>query len=283
MNIRYCLPFLALGLCSPAAAETTLCTEIAALPATITAAGVYCLKQDLATAITSGNAIDIQSQNVTLDCNGHRIGGLQAGADTVAVGVNASNRTNVLVRDCSVRGFRLGIVLSGLDGAAYTVENNRLDANTQTGIVVQGEGSIVRNNRVLDTGGNSAGLAPSGIYLAGSGDVLDNHIEGVYVTGGFPGSPAGIKGASSASTPFDGRIQGNHVGGLLLSGQGVAYGIGLFTSARVAIRDNTLRHSGGPSIAIRCHDDKAVASGNTMLQFGIALSACTDGHDNEAP
>ena len=61
----------------PAQAETfhTCGTIINTIPTVITTQGVYCLNHDLATAISSGSAIDIQTNNVTIDCNNFKIGG----------------------------------------------------------------------------------------------------------------------------------------------------------------------------------------------------------------
>jgi hypothetical protein len=64
-------------------------TPITALPAVITQQGTYYLDRDLATAQTSGYAIDIQATNVTLDLNGHKLGGSAAGLGTTAVGIHA--------------------------------------------------------------------------------------------------------------------------------------------------------------------------------------------------
>jgi hypothetical protein len=72
------------AIAAPARAETVNCANITTLPATISSAGVYCLKQDLATSIESGAALNIASNNVILDCNGYRLGGLAAGDHTLA-------------------------------------------------------------------------------------------------------------------------------------------------------------------------------------------------------
>ena len=45
---------------------------IDSLPATITTQGTWCLRGDLATSVTSGNAITIATNNVTIDCMGNR-------------------------------------------------------------------------------------------------------------------------------------------------------------------------------------------------------------------
>src|SRR4249919_995356 len=87
--------FALTGLLSlPAHAETfhTCGTTIASLPTVISAQGVYCLTHDLATAITSGDAIDVQTNNVTIDCNGYKIGGLAAGAASLTFGIHAFGR-----------------------------------------------------------------------------------------------------------------------------------------------------------------------------------------------
>ena len=63
-----------------ARAETVNCTAITSLPAVITVQGIYCFTGNLSTAITTGNAIEIQTNNVVLDLNGFKLGGLAAGA-----------------------------------------------------------------------------------------------------------------------------------------------------------------------------------------------------------
>ena len=69
---------------APARAETVNCTPITALPAVITHPGVYCFTGDLITSMPSGSAIDIQANNVVLDLNGFKLGGLGAGTGTTA-------------------------------------------------------------------------------------------------------------------------------------------------------------------------------------------------------
>src|SRR6266542_1190224 len=96
---------------APARAETVNCTAITALPAVITVQGVYCFTGDLATAITSGIAIDIQTNNVVLDLNGFKLGGLAAGPGTTANGIHALNRQNITIKNGTIRGFLEGIVI----------------------------------------------------------------------------------------------------------------------------------------------------------------------------
>ncbi len=135
----------------PVQAETTNCINITSVPRTITAAGVYCLKQDLNTAITSGNAITINANNVTIDFNEFRLGDLAAGPTTAAVGVFASNRKNITIRNATIRGFRIGIQIAEVDSSGHVIEDNLVDGSTFTGISTSGNGIIVRRNRIVNT------------------------------------------------------------------------------------------------------------------------------------
>ena len=60
---------------------------VTSLPAVITTQGTWCLTADLATAMTSGVAITIATNNVTIDCNNFKLGGLSAGVDTTTIGI----------------------------------------------------------------------------------------------------------------------------------------------------------------------------------------------------
>src|SRR5262245_47728812 len=96
---------------SPARGETVNCTPITSLPAVITVQGIYCLTGNLNTAITSGTAITIDANNVVLDLNGFKLGGLAAGPGTLAFGIRAVNRANITIKNGTVRGFFYGISL----------------------------------------------------------------------------------------------------------------------------------------------------------------------------
>ena len=174
---------------APARAETVNCTPITTLPAVITVQGVYCFTGDLATAMTTGNAIDIQTNNVVLDLNSFKLGGLSAGPGTQATGIFASNRQNLTIKNGTIRGFLRGIRLFD-SGASqgHIVEDIRADQNTVIGIQVEGAGTIVRNNQVVATGGttvlganaNAFGIAVS---FAGGPQVLNNAVINTVAQG----------------------------------------------------------------------------------------------------
>src|SRR5262245_46944859 len=112
----------------PAFAETVNCTPITSLPAVITVQGVYCLTGDLSTAIAAGAAIDIQTNNVVLDLNAFKLGGLAAGPSTQAAGIRAVNRQNITIKNGTIRGFVQGILLDDSGGSkGHIVEDIRAD------------------------------------------------------------------------------------------------------------------------------------------------------------
>jgi len=66
---------------SPASAAETydICAGyIESLPATISRQGVWCLRKNLSASIGNGNAITIATNDVTIECNDFRGGGLAA-------------------------------------------------------------------------------------------------------------------------------------------------------------------------------------------------------------
>jgi hypothetical protein len=255
---------------------------ITSLPATISTQGTWCLKQDLATAITSGMAININTNNVTIDCNNFKIGGLAAGAGTQAEGIYAAAVQNVTVRNCNIRGFAYGIYLGHYGG--FVVEDNRLDGNTEYGIVAIGDGSVVRRNRVLDTGGSSVVTSASayGIHTVYSVDVLDNTVSGVAATVGNNGSADGI----SVQINDGGSISGNRVRTVLADGTGQASGISFSGgSSRNTIRGNDVIGSSAPGInyGVQCGNANQHAKDNVINGFATGILTCTDDGNVVAP
>ena len=124
---------------------------ITALPATITTQGVWCLDQDLGTGLADGVAIDIATNNVTLDCNGFKLGNLAAGAGTATIGVRALGRGNITIRGCNVRGFARAIHLEGGIGG-HVVEDNRIDGARKFAITVSGGPANIMSTLIVYNG-----------------------------------------------------------------------------------------------------------------------------------
>jgi len=224
-----------------AQAETIDCTAITTLPYVINSSGIYCLTGDLNTAQTNGPAITINVNNVTLDLNGWRLGGLAAGTGTWATGIYATNRKNITIKNGTIRGFFNGIWLDGnspyTTSQGHVVEGIRAEQNRFSGIVVAGQGSIVRNNQVVDTGGSTISVSAIGITLYGPGTrTLNNDVIN---------TTASANGIAKAVYHKDGNgavIEGNRIDGLS-SGTGSLYGIIITNSNTVLVVDNRLTNS----------------------------------------
>lgn len=279
---RIVLPvLLATGLLHAPAlrAETTQCMPITSLPATLTTQGVYCLRQDLTTAIASGAAITIATNNVTLDCNERKVGGLAAGPATAATGIRADGRQNITVRNCGIRGFRYGLVLLG--GAGHLVERNRIDQSTYVGIYVVGEASAIRDNRVHDTGGVET-LSAYGIHLAsGTGvGIVGNTIANVTADPDGDGDAHGVRFAGRGH-----EIRDNHIVNLMsgtTEDDNTAYGISGTAGSQAVIDGNSILNLvlawglgiGGGGGGSLCRD-------NSISGYRMAWDGCRDAGGNE--
>lgn len=224
------LPFAA------AQAEIASCTAIPSVPYTITVPGVYCLTGDLFTSMASGNAIEVQAHNVTIDLNGHRLGGGLAGAGTLAVGVYSLSRINVTLRNGTIKGFYMGAYLentSAVNTGGHLIEDLRVDGNTYTGLAVMGRGNIIRRNQVIDTGGSTQIADAFGIYSQGAGGwVLNNNVVGTTRSG--LGRADGIKVEYAPGS----IVQGNHVSNAPVSTN--SFGIEIASSGNLTVRDNSV-------------------------------------------
>ena len=263
-----------------ARAETTLCREVTSVPTVISESGVHCFFQDLSSAVTMNSVIRIDANNVTLDCNGHKLGGLAAGAGTEAFGIYAENRKNITIRNCSIRGFHMGVFLTGPDSAYHLVEDNSFDGNTDTAIHVIGDGSTIRRNQVRDTGGSTASSNPGGISFAGDGtDAIDNTVDGVAARAGSNDDASGIRAFTGTGV----TIGANRVRNLRPDGAGDSRGISINGISGV-ISGNTVSApvtGTGVAIGISCADNSSAARGNALLGYGdgFEVFACT-GLDN---
>jgi Subtilase family/Calx-beta domain/Peptidase inhibitor I9 len=185
----------------------SLCRPILFLPFTITTQGRYCLERNLSTAIASGNAITIESDFVTVDLRGFKIGGGSAGPGTQANGIYARNRRNLTIRNGNVRGFLRAVFLEDDSGTltasqGHLVQALRADENTRAGIEVQGRGNVVERNQVSATTGTAA-FGPDadtfGIRVAGAlARVRDNDVTDTLPVGAGTGTAVELSAATGA-------------------------------------------------------------------------------------
>lgn len=247
---------------------------ITSLPAKITTSGTWCLKQNLSTLAATGTGITVAANDVTLDCNGFSLDNSAAGAATRTAAIRAHNLSGVTVRNCKIRGFQFGIYLTGTTGL-HLIEDNHLDSNTFAGIWVTGDGSILRRNVVLDTGGSTATTRAFGIYSSQSADLIDNTVAGVFAGSG---DTFGIRTDGNAA----GSIAHNRIRGVARSSAGVARGIHNYNSGRITVADNNVSGNGSAgSQGIVCSGPSGRAKNNVVVGFPASIYLCANAGGND--
>ena len=242
---------------------------IAALPAVISTQGTWCFEGDRSTLLATGAAIKVNTNNVTIDCNGFKLTGTGAGEGTATIGIQAVGRVNVTVRDCHIRGFRVAVQGGG---SAFRILGNRLESSTQRALSISGDHHTIRGNLITDTGGSTLGDgAALGVVLSGSGDILDNTIGGVVARSGGGGGAWGIQ-VSDDDGPALANIVGNRIRDVIPDGP-VSVGIRNVSSGPVTIADNVMFGTGA-GIGISCANAKGAVRGNSVMRFATGLSGC---------
>lgn len=244
---------------------------ITSIPATITSQGVWCMNADLSASLASGDAITVSVNNVTIDCNGFKLGNLAAGPANSAIGIAAAGRLNTTVRGCNLRGFYVAGLLSG---GGHLIENNRIEASGYVGLWLTGDASMIRGNRVVDTGNEVYG-AFAGILTSGIVDVSDNVVIGVAALPGSNGNVTGI----SVGAAMGGRVEHNAIRSLLPDGTGLGYGIFINNdSGGLGLSGNRINSGSAdlPGSGIQCAGAAtSYLVDNQAIGFASDLSSCT--------
>ncbi|MBT1075390.1 right-handed parallel beta-helix repeat-containing protein [Geobacter grbiciae] len=193
------------------AVASAACTAIDKVPFTVQKKGDYCLSRDV--SLHDGVVgILVEADHVVIDLGGHR---LQGNGGEGSYGIRSDK--GVTVRNGTVSGFHVGVA----GGAGSVVENLRVEQSTRTGILVNGAGSVVRNNIVTDA---CAAFEAYGIVaMGGKNRILDNKVT--EMKGASGGRGFGIRVYAAGGNV----IEGNHIGnasfvpntfGIIVSGAG---------------------------------------------------------------
>ena len=246
------------------------CTgSITTLPAVISTQGNWCFNKDLSIGQSGVNAITVDANNVTIDCNGYKLGGLSAGPGTSSTAI-LSSRFNTTIRNCTIRGFLYAVRLQ--DGAGHLIEDNRFDGNLRAGVVSYADATIIRRNLIVDTGGGTAAEGDAwGILAYGTAEIIDNTVSVVDPLGPVNGNGYGIFSGNSPSS-----ITGNRVS--QTNGMGTGQGIGIASAQYAVVEGNQVMGAGGgvSHIGITCPDVNTSVVRNIVSAFEVGIDAdCT--------
>lgn len=280
--------------CIASNAETRICSAILALPVTISTPGIYCLKRDLSTQLSTGAAITITANNVTIDFNGRTLSGA-AGPGSQAFGVYAADRSNLTLRNGTITGFNIGVFLDDTDrdysnSGSHLLEGLTVDGNTVTGLQIEGRTNTLNKNRVTDTGGSTVagGIEVTGILINGPQTmVLDNTVARTVASGN--GTARGIQvSASDADDSAMTLIRDNRISNTITAGTGKTYGIDIRTGGKVLLQSNViinpsytsgnepLETGSGTAGILGFNASETVCSDNRIAYFVQGFADCAD-------
>jgi parallel beta-helix repeat protein len=146
-------------------------TVINSVPYTITQPGNYILNTNLPYVPLSGNAITVNSSDVTIDFNGHVLFTLiiptppfptpSSSATAVALGTNNTSIENVTIKNGTITGFLVGINLSPFSATSTgcVVEGMRI-TKTEVGIQAYNSSYCLISNNYIN--GSDVGIEDSG-------------------------------------------------------------------------------------------------------------------------
>jgi parallel beta-helix repeat protein len=245
------------------------------IPTVITTPGVWCMRQDLRVVGYANVAINIQASNTTLDCKDFSLDGTAIPPDQAQWGIASDRQHGVTVRNCNVRGFLYGIFFANTESSGNSIVNNRVQKSLNGGILVVGDGSLVRNNIVLGTG-NDMGGGAVGIDVFGGVDVIDNLVSGVRAGGG--NRAIGI-GANEA---VNNNIAGNRVRALSATAGELAVGISAISATGIVMRDNDISGGGLSNTAgFWCRFATGRVKDNVVKGMESPFMECDLGQDND--
>lgn len=124
--------------------------------------GTYYMQNDIINSSTS-SCIDIQSNNVTLDCLGNTIDGDESSFDGIFVSRGSEESTNITIRNCTLTDW-LGEAIYIENADNNTLENLDVSSNTDSGIYLYFSSNNTLTGITADSNGGS------GIYILASSD-----------------------------------------------------------------------------------------------------------------
>lgn len=189
---------------------------ISKLPYTIKSPGLYYLTGNLNAA--SGAGIIVYSDDVTIDLLGFR---LQGNTDNIAIHMKTVNDVaakNVEVRNGTIRGWKIGVAASGLNGH-YRVINIRVRDNSYGGIMLESGGNLIKDCTITDT--------QNAIWVGGgvvTGNVITNCSGGIWCMSLGASLPSSVIGNVVTNTGDQVGINLNDIAALMVDQNSVGDG-----------------------------------------------------------
>ena len=205
-------------------------TEIKALPYTISQPGFYFITKNLTCAL-GNHGIVVDTDNVTIDLMGFSLTGGGVSGGTTDGGIYMNNRTNVEIRNGTIREFpNLGVYGLGNSSKGHRCFNLRILSNGNHGIYLAGyshmvkgctainnsadglsvgEGSTLTGNTCYENGGRGIEAFSGSTVILNT--CRDNGSDGIYALAGstVTNNTCRLNGANGIRTSNNCFISGN--------------------------------------------------------------------------
>jgi hypothetical protein len=228
----------------------------------ITQSGSYYLQGDRQCQGTYG--ISVEANNVTIDLCGFSL----IGNNTTGTGICMSGRSNVEIRNGTVRNFSTGIYELSSYGTGHRVIGVRAVSNTGSGIHLVGKGHEVMGCTASNNAISASVITGYGIYAGPGSTVTGNTISnnGTFATVVFYALCAGAGSTISGNTVSNNCTSAN-----------VSWLYGLVGGTGSTITGNTVYNNGTSATAstIFAALDAGAGStviGNTVYNNGISAT-----------
>jgi len=211
------------------------------LPLVITEPNSYYLAENINFTDSLNDAITIECNDVTIDLMGFTLKGPHA---TTKNGIYINCRSNVEIRNGTVRDFYYGICEPYISGKEHRVVNLRAISNEYTGIYLEGSGHLVKDCTAAENGHR-------GIHTSSGCTLIGN-------------------------TAYNNEVGGIRTGhGCTVSSNTASYNqyCGIYTGLGCTVTGNTVRYNQMYGI----YTNSATVTGNTVYQNNQSNAAAGAG------
>lgn len=227
---------------------------------TISDSGTYYLTGN---RLCSGTGIQVNTDNVTIDLMGYSLIGPDSG---LVRGISMTARTNVEVRNGTVRDFYYGIFENSTNGKSHRFVNVRVVSNLNRGIYMIGTGNLFKDCSV--SGNGDTGIQTGHGSTVTGNTAWDNGSRGISAGYGctvinntsYENGDDGIY-ASNGSTVTDNTCRSNTENGIELT-------------LRCRVTDNICEDNG---VGIHAVNGYNHIEGNTVIGSATGLDIDTAG------
>jgi parallel beta-helix repeat protein len=224
-------------------------------------------------------SVEVEADDVTLDCAGHRISGpgTRAEDEYGFIGILLDGRTGVTVRNCRVSGFDYGILLTARLGSGS--DGNRLIDNAASGNRLDGIRVHESEHNVLE-GNIASSNGQHGFALLGNSNALVQNQAFENTRDGFVIGVGQRDNAFSANTSTGNGEQGFAIDGTghtfvhntAIDNDGVGFGVNGARCASITFeRNKATRNLWGFAVAGNDNEVRGnIASSNREHGFAIS-------------